>query len=139
MCILSICLVICIFCLALYGQYWHLNCGSLPHSHFWWFLNELFNLYALPHSGHIKRSPSDAVVGERLLLLFFVYVVVVLVVLFLFCNVNNGFAKYDAKLSKFNISSSSSSSSSATKYFYYHTNTGFFLFLLCRYIFKKTN
>lgn len=54
LCILSICRATCIFCLARYGQYGQWNWGSIPHSHFSWFLSELFSLYPRPHRGHMK-------------------------------------------------------------------------------------
>lgn len=56
LCIRSIWRPICIFCLALYTQYGHWNCGSLPHSHFWWFLKDDFSLYIRPQSGHVNPS-----------------------------------------------------------------------------------
>ena len=56
LCIRSMCRPMCIFCLARYTQYGHWNCGSLPHSHFWWFLNDDLSLYARPQSGHVNPS-----------------------------------------------------------------------------------
>lgn len=51
LCIRSMCRPMCIFCLALYTQNGHWNCGSLPHSHFWWLRNDDFSLYMRPQSG----------------------------------------------------------------------------------------
>lgn len=57
LCIRSIWRPMCIFCFALYTQYGHWNCGSLPHSHFWWLRKDDFNLYIRPQSGH-EKPPS---------------------------------------------------------------------------------
>lgn len=60
LCIRSMWRPMCIFCLALYTQYGHWNCGSLPHSHFWWFRNDDFSLYIRPQSGHVNPSCMPA-------------------------------------------------------------------------------
>lgn len=54
LCIRSMCRPMCIFCLARYTQYGHWNCGSLPHSHFWWFRKDDLSLYIRPQSGHVN-------------------------------------------------------------------------------------
>lgn len=59
-CIRSMCRAMCIFCLARYTQYGHWNCGSLPHSHFWWLRRDDLSLYERPQSGQGKQgSPGE--------------------------------------------------------------------------------
>lgn len=36
-----------------------MNCGSLPHSHFWWLRKELFNLYIRPQTPQSNPVPSE--------------------------------------------------------------------------------
>lgn len=65
-CMRSMCRAMCIFCLARYTQCGHWNCGSLPHSHFWWFRSDDLSLYTRPQSGHANPPPFPVSVGELL-------------------------------------------------------------------------
>lgn len=67
LCMRSMCRPICIFCLARYTQYGHWNCGSFPHSHFWWLRNDDLSLYILPQSGHANWGVWSAALPPLLL------------------------------------------------------------------------
>lgn len=54
------------FSFALYLQKIHLNCGSLPHSNFKWFISDVLNWYVRPQSGHTSILSREVFLLWRL-------------------------------------------------------------------------